>query len=161
MKSATIAARPSAPISGPGPAGPPVTARVGQGNRHGRNDHKVPLSDCGGCGKGIHPNKTGLCRTCWETAGRPTTSTRKPQGRKREPREQVAAATRILLSAARRAVEADPDEGLAALLKAQADLTAAIRSVGRDLVEDRGSTQVAEGLGWSQQRVWERWGVAR
>jgi len=102
-------------------------------------------------------NTTGLCRTCWlNPAVRPRGTFAKS-----EPRDQLASAMRLVRLAAEGARGQDPGEGLAPLLDAARELAQLVNDVGRDLVAQVGPQVVADDLGWSKQRVWDRWGNHR
>lgn len=102
-----------------------------------------------------------MCRPCWlKPENRQRTVT---QRRRQEPRQSIAAAVRILKAAARRAMEEDPGEGLAALMDVAPELRAFTREAGIAVVANLGSTVVAAeltdktGRPISRQAVEERW----
>ena len=117
----------------------------------------------------VAKSKTGQCRYCWQSGPGPSANARSRNGggeaRKREPREQLAMAARMLRSAARRATDEDPGEGLAFLLNLADELPDLINRCGVKLRAEIGSpTAMADdlenetGKPWSRQRVEDRWG---
>jgi hypothetical protein len=121
----------------------------------------VPVP-CTSCGDPHPPSKTGLCRPCFYASPwqRRNALSKRGQGesRKTDPERMTRQfLLPMLRSAARRAMAEDPGTGLAGLLQVQQEVNQLVREVGRHQVTAYGPVHVGAELGWSYQRVQERW----
>jgi hypothetical protein len=108
---------------------------------------------CTSCGAEHRPSRTGLCRACW-LASHPGSP------RKTDPDHQLAFLLAMLDARARRALEEDPEVGLAGLLQIQRHTARLVRQVGIHVTTRDGQATVARALSRSRVTVHKRWGGA-
>ena len=92
--------------------------------------------------------------------GAGTKKRRRKDHRKTTIEHQAEFLPAMLKAFARRAKGEDPGLGLRTLLDIQALVNRLVDEVGVDLYRQIGPQQIGDDLGWTRQRVFNRWGAA-